>query len=204
MTIAAVKPLPPVLFDQDTHTYTVGGIIWPSVTQILGVFDHGLDRIDQDLLDRKSMLGRAVHRACELDDKGELDRATLHPVVAPYLEQWRKFRRDLRVEVLDNEHIVVNPMHKYVGTNDRLVGFSKFSRAVLDIKSGMKRRFHEWQTGGYKAAADRYDAPVDGRCCLYLTPDKYRLEIHEDPSDPAVFLNMAAVYYAMKKKGVIK
>ncbi len=196
---------PQVQFDAATHTYKVNGIVWPSVTQILHAFDNGLDGIDQDVLDRKSMLGRAVHRACELDDKGDLDGDTLHPVVAPYLEQWRKFRRDMRVQVIGNEHIVVNTLHKYVGTNDRLVAFGRFELAVLDIKSGMKRRTHEWQTGGYKAACDRGAGPaVDGRCCLYLTPERYSLEIHEDPSDPAVFLNMSAVYHAMRKKGIIK
>lgn len=192
-----------VEFDAASHTYRVGGVVWPSVTQILGAFDHGLDMVPEDVLNKKADLGRAVHRACELDDAGTLDESTVHPIVMPYLTQWRRFRAELQVEVLGNEHIVINRLHGYVGTNDRLLRFGRFKRAVCDIKSGMKRPWHEWQTGGYKAAADRWDTPVDGRCCLYLTPDNYKLIVHEDDSDPAVFLNMAATYHAMKKKGVL-
>jgi hypothetical protein len=193
-----------IVFQDSNHSYLIDGVIWPSVTQILGAFDRGLDHVDQDVLSRKAALGSAVHRACELDDKRELDEESVHAEVRPYLRQWRQFVTDVGVEVLENEHIVLNEAHRYVGTNDRLVKFGRFKRAVLDIKSGMKRPWHEWQTGGYKAAADRYDSPVDGRCCVYLTPTQYKLVVHDDATDPSVFLNMAACWHGMRRKGALK
>lgn len=195
---------PHIEFDRATHTYRVDGVVWPSVTQILSAFDHELDRVDEDVLNRKAVFGQAVHRACELDDAGILDESSVHPSVMPYLEQWRRFRREMQAEVLGNEHIVVNRLHCYVGTNDRLLRFGRFRRAVCDIKSGMRRPWHEWQTAGYKVAADRYDQPVDGRCCIYLSPTNYKLVVHEDDGDCAVFLSMASVYHAFRKKGVLK
>lgn len=196
-------PVNGITFDEAAHTYFVAGLRVPSVTQILHTFDRGLDHIDADVLDRKSKLGRAVHRACELDDRGELDDARLHALVRPYLDQWRKFRREMNVLVLAAEHVVYNKLHNYIGTNDRLLRFGKCKRAVLDIKSGAKRPWHQLQTGGYAAAAEKFDEPVDGRFCLYLTPDNYRLVAHEDPRDKAVFLNFAAGFHWMQKQGVL-
>ncbi len=174
-----------------------------SVTTILHAFDHGLDHIDPDVLDRKSKLGTAVHRACELDDEGTLDIETVHALVLPYLEQYRRFRRDTAAEVLANEHIVFNRTHRYIGTNDRLLRVGAKRRAVCDIKSGMPRVWHRLQTAGYAAAAERFDTPVDGRYCLYLTPTTYRLVEHDDQQEKAVFLNLAAAYHWMKKQGVL-
>jgi CRISPR/Cas system-associated exonuclease Cas4 (RecB family) len=192
-----------IAFDAATHTYTVNGCRVPSVTQILKAFDRGLDAIEPDVLERKSRLGSAVHRACELDDDGLLDEASVHPLVRPYLAQWRAFRCDMAVEVIDNEHIVYNKLHNYIGTNDRLLRFSKYKRAVGEVKSGAKRAWHPLQTGGYAAAAETYDQPVDGRFCLYLTPNNYRLVPHEDPRDKAVFLNAVALYHWMKRQGIV-
>jgi hypothetical protein len=194
---------PSIQFDEPSHTYMVDGRRVPSVTQILHTFDHGLEMIDPEVLERKSKLGRAVHRACELDDAETLDESSVHELVLPYLQQWRRFRRECEAEVIGNEHIVFNKLHGYVGTNDRLLRFSKFKRAVCDLKTGMKRPWHQLQTGGYAAAAETFDAPVDGRMCLYLTPTDYRLDVHEDPRDRAVFLNAAALHHWMSKQGVL-
>jgi hypothetical protein len=38
--------------------------------------------------------GRALHKACELDDHGRLDESTVDPAIAAHLAGWRKFKRD--------------------------------------------------------------------------------------------------------------
>lgn len=76
-------------FDEATHTYRVDGRVVSSVTQILAsVYKDVYAGIPAAILERKSRLGTAVHRAIELWLKGLLDVDTLHQEVLPYFECW--------------------------------------------------------------------------------------------------------------------
>jgi hypothetical protein len=192
-----------IAFDEPTHTYTVEGKAMPSVTTILGVFNRGLDRVPTAILDQKARIGTAVHRACELDDAGQLDEASVHPVVAPYLQQWRLFRQRVRFDVISNEQRVFNPLHNYVGTADRIILFES-DRSVLDIKTGIESPWHALQTAGYAAAAEQGEGvKIPRRFSLHLTPESYKLIEHKKPTDRPTFMAAVSLYHFMKANGEI-
>ena len=62
-----------------------------------------------------------MHLACELDDQDDLDEASVEVDVAPYLAAYRKFRAEVRPEILLNEHRVYHKTWNYCGTLDRVM-----------------------------------------------------------------------------------
>jgi hypothetical protein len=120
-------------FDEATHTYRFGGNVVPGVTSILAPLTN-FDRVPPHVLEAASNFGKAVHKACELDDLGELDEAALDPALVPYLQAWRKFSADHAVEWTVIEKPVYHPTMNYAGTPDR-IGSVKGDLTVVDIKS---------------------------------------------------------------------
>ena len=106
-----------LLFDEALHQYTVGGIVVPSVTQLLQPL-RDFSGIPPAVLERKRAIGVAVHKATELDDEGTLDENTVHPIVQPYLKAYRKWRAEMNVFVLASERRVYHPTLRYAGTLD--------------------------------------------------------------------------------------
>jgi hypothetical protein len=116
LQLAGYGPLDmPVEFQEDGHIYTLDGVTLPSVTGILkaeGFIDDGFF----DEYSRKR--GQYVHRATHLDDMGELDEEMLDPVLAPYLEGWRKFKRESGFIVEQSEVSMCSKTYLYAGTPD--------------------------------------------------------------------------------------
>jgi hypothetical protein len=85
-------------FDPVPHRYSVGGTVWPSVTQILqhsGLIDFS--HVPRATLDAARERGDAVHRAAHYFNEGDLDVADFEasfPTYWPYLSSWISFRRD--------------------------------------------------------------------------------------------------------------
>ena len=197
--------MPEITFDAAKHAYRVDGRPVPSVTTILSRFDRGLERIPQSVLERKGMLGTAVHRACELDDQGKLDESSLHDMVKPYVAIWRRFRAEVPFTIEHNEQWVYNDLHDYIGTADRIIRYQD-ARSVLDIKTGIKSPWHALQTAAYAAAAERAGGDaVTRRFCVHLMPDRetYHLVEHTTSSDRGTFMGAVALYHFMKRHGEI-
>lgn len=172
-------------FDEATHTYRVGGQIKPSVTQILKpLVDFSM--VDPDVLQAKSDLGRRVHRATELDDEGDLDESTVTDDVAPYLQGWRLFKRDVKPAILLIEHRIYNRESNYCGTLDRFAGIDQ-DEWLIDIKSSAQiHRAVGPQTAAYVAGL--YAKKLPRRGVVQLKPDgTYRFRELTDPRDWVTF-----------------
>jgi hypothetical protein len=126
----------PVEFIAEGHIYTdatVDGIgrRYESVTSILkaeGLIDTRF--YDDWSRDRGSM----IHLATHYDDMGELDEETLDPVIRPYLEAWRKFRKESGFvpEVIEVPMMSIN--YRYAGTPDRIGQLpGKITRAAVEL-----------------------------------------------------------------------
>lgn len=120
-------------FDEATHTYRFGGQVVPGVTSIIAPLTN-YGSVPAHVLEAASLFGKAVHRACELDDLCELDEAALDPALVPYLQAWRKFSADHAVEWQEIEQPVYHATLRYAGTPDR-IGTVKGGSAVVDIKT---------------------------------------------------------------------
>ena len=187
-------------FDEPTHTYTMDGARLPSVTQVLKPL-YSFAGISPAVLNAKAALGTAVHRACELLDKDDLDeeseegRAALAPLMG-YLNAYKAFKRDKRLKILANEKRLFHPIHRYAGQIDRSYAFDGHVWDV-DLKSTVSMSpIVGLQTAAYTdmlRANGRGDVPAR-RGALQLFPDgKYKLHEFADPHDFSVFLSLLTI-----------
>lgn len=188
-------------FNEDLHLYTWRGEVIPSVTQILKEFGF-ID--DQWYTEEAKIRGRAVHKACELWDKGTLNPNSLHASLEGYLEAWKRFTVETGFESELIEHRVVNPIYRYAGTLDRVGVMHKVAggprKTLLDIKSGVAQRWAALQVGGYEACFLKKDyhrmvveLRKDG---TYRTPDAAIMR----PSDKGIFCGLASAWHWKRSK----
>lgn len=183
-------------FDPEHHVYRVDGKVLPSVTQIIApLYDFSMVR--EELLELARERGSAVHIACELDDQGDLDEASVDPRIRPYLEGWRRFRYDNEFEVESIEERLQHPIHGYAGTLDR-VGILKGKRILLDIKT--TSALHPAvgvQLAGYLDARTLANPVqlITRRYAIQLRRDgTYRLQPYDRPDDRAVFQSLLTIH----------
>lgn len=182
-------------FEASTHTYTLGGVALPSVTQVLKLLDQ-YEAVPPHVLEAAREFGTHVHLATELDDRGVLDEATLDPALAPYLDGWRRFRRESGFKIEFVEHRVVHKKLRYAGTIDRICRDVRGRRGVLDIKTGLVPKAVGPQVAAYYAALceARGSAIESRRYCLQLMPHDYRLHWLNNPADWSVFVSCLNVW----------
>ena len=178
-----------LIFDADKHEYRLAGKVLPSVTQIIGA--AGLvdfSRVPPERLLLAQERGTAVHKACDLHDKGTLDYASLDPLVWPYLEAWVLFRNQTGFHVDQAELPIYSIKHGYAGTFDR-IGMLQ-DPALIDIKtSEIISQATGVQTAAYLFACDEIGMlgmPIKKykRFALHLFDNgKYELEPYTNPQD---------------------
>ena len=184
-------------FTAENHIYRLEGVVIPSVTQIIK--DAGLvnfDFISDELLAAKADLGNKVHKTAELNDKGILDYEDLHPKLRGYLDSWIKFRKDFGFIPSEIEMEYFHPLYRYAGKIDR-VGTANGVLTLVDIKSGIKQKYHHVQLGGYKVLYDYDKAPkakIKKRLIVHLSGTGYKIEECKSDSDMAVFLSCLSIY----------
>lgn len=180
--------LDPLEFDEASHTYSLGGVRVPSVTQILDAYS-GLEFVKPDVLAAAAEFGQHVHEACHLFNEERLDWASLHPELVPYVKAWERFLEDTGAVVLGSEERVVSRRHGFAGTLDSRLAWGRSTRLV-DIKStsGVPRTVGP-QTAAYaEAHAEATGERLRDRYCVHLKPDgKYTVHKLEDPRDWEIF-----------------
>lgn len=190
---------PGLEFDEATHTYRYQGQVVPGVTSVLRPVTD-LSHVPPDILAASSAFGVAVHKACELDDLGQLDEEALDVALAPYLAAWRKFSRDYEVQWSGVERKVFHSQLRYAGTLDRsgtvLLAPGKPHRtpAIVDIKSGTALYPSVGpQLAAYHRALDEGSVTTK-RLAVQLKPDAtYVAKWEDDPSDFALFCSLLTV-----------
>lgn len=126
-----------VQFDPVEHRYTVDGMRYPSVTEVLDPIAM-LDGIPAELLAAAADLGKKAHLACHLDDAGQLNEIECDPALLPYVRAWRKYQSDTGFVVLASELIVLHHTLKYAGMLDKYGRYhSNPLRALLDLKTAL-------------------------------------------------------------------
>jgi len=178
-------------FDEQTHTYRLNGQVIPGVTSVLKPLTD-YSAVPAPVLQAAADFGKAVHRACELDDQMELDEDTMAPALAPYLSAWRKFCEDHRVEWLEIEHPIYHPTLRYAGTPDR-IGNVKGLMSVVDIKATVELYPSVGpQLAAYaNAYADPRTASAMQRIAVQLKGDgSYVAKPYTDPADFPLFCSL--------------
>ncbi len=96
----------------DNHIYTVDGKVYPSVTQILGYFGlSNINKVPQNVLDRASKFGSAVHKLLELWDDENLGK--YDKKLEGYLQGWKQFKKSAKLDnlIVDIKTGIYNPSH---------------------------------------------------------------------------------------------
>lgn len=173
-----------LVFDPEKHQYRYGGVVVPSVTQVLSILQD-FSQIDPGTLEWKANLGTQVHAATELDDSdnlGEYDQQ-----IGGYIEAWRRFKRETGFRPVHIEQKVFHKKHMYAGTLDR-IGVMGSKNVLVDIKttSVINLATVGPQTAAYAEAWGFHGM----RFVVQLKPDgKYKLEPCKNKMDFQVFLN---------------
>lgn len=122
-----------LIFFDDTHTYTVDGEEFPSVSEISRFASREIyGEVNQYNLDNAASRGSAVHKATEILDK--YGKVECDEDIVPYLQAYVQFRKDFGIK--DYAHIekaLANEELKYAGTIDRIYQVDdNFANAVFD------------------------------------------------------------------------
>ena len=179
-------------FDKETHTYTVDGVVYPSVTQVIGeagMYGSAAAYWDDHSRDR----GSNVHKAIELYHRGTLDMNALDPVIMPYMKAWLSFLDVSNFYPSMIEHRLYNTGVMVAGTAD-MIGPVKDGAAIIDIKTGAPGPAAAIQLAGYEFL---YGAAQ--RIVVQLKKDgKFKCHYYTDRHDRDVFLSAVSVYHWRK------
>lgn len=190
-------------FNEALHEYRVGGILTPSVSQILqanGLMDNF--RHSETALNN----GTAIHRALELHDLGKLDYANLDTRLQKCIKLWEQFKKEIEVcQIYVVEKQVCFGV-LYAGTIDRVIGLENGKIMVLDFKSGSPQPWAALQTAAYAMAYDPQNHKEYERCCAKVHWDNDRIyyKPYKDQTDFNTFMAMASVYHYKKNNGYLR
>lgn len=163
-----------IQFREEDHTYWFCDRRVPSVTQLMKpLFDF--EWINKEILERKSAIGSAVHKATEIFDLGMQFESDLHPLVRPYFDAYRRFTDEVNPKWQGIEERVHNKLLGYAGTLDRF-GVINDLDSLLDIKC-----VATVSAGAFvqcSAYAEARGNPTAKRFALQLKPDG-KFELHE-------------------------
>jgi hypothetical protein len=188
-------------FDPATHTYRVGGVIFPSVTEVLGpaeAFAGFFDHVPADALELARDRGSYVHEAMALLARGDLDWSSLDETWAPYIRSGERFLSDSGIVITGSEVPVFSERLRVAGTID-LLGLWTRREALLDFKASAAVPVTVGpQTAGYTLLyRDLYGSAGKRmrRYCVHLTPAEYRVIPLEDSRDEAIFLSSLNLFH---------
>jgi len=185
-------------FDPVNHIYRLGSDIIPSVTQILsaeGLVDY--IGVPAESMESARLFGTAVHKACELWDKGILDDTVLSTPLIPYLAGWKKFVADFKPIV--NQEWIEKPIcsyrHQFGTTSDRVWSINN-KLTVVEIKStATMQKAVGIQLAGQTIAVEENLGRVKQRWAVQLKGDgTYQLYTYDDRADKTVFVSALNVY----------
>lgn len=181
-----------LIFREEDHTYWLNGRQIPGVTRVLKPL-IGYEGVQAWMLERKSAIGRAVHRATELWDADDLDEESLDPILRPYLDAYKRFFDHVKPKWNRTESKLYHARFGYAGTLDR-EGLISDVPAVVDLKCTVDiSPAVGAQTAAYAEALG--DGLKRERFALQLRPDgTYRLEPMKDASDFQTFLACLSIH----------
>lgn len=202
-------------FNPETHTYTLNGERLAGVSSILRYAGfNDMSMIRQDVLERAQEFGNAIHLACEYLDKETLDEEKLDPNLIPYLQGWKKFKKEYQVKIIDIEKIVYSEKWKCAGCLDRVVDMKWKNNnivALLDIKSTTTMNpAIALQSAAYKLMwnemmwekEEQEGDYIQQRLGVQLIPNDYKIVPYDDKTDERVFLACLQIRNWKKNRGI--
>jgi len=129
-------------------------------------------------------IGTHVHMALRQLDDGVLDSENLSPALVPYIESYKSAKDALKITPLRWEQKILHPDYAIGGTID-LICTVNGEDAIIDIKTGHSYPDFALQTAAYAEMLSRATGKSYKRACLYIKPNSYDIDWHEDIDWPA-------------------
>ena len=139
-------------FNAERHEYSVAGAVVPHCTGVLssgGLVPAAFVKA-AEAVERKSELGREVHRACHLHNLGTL--GTYDKQIKPFLHAWITFKENCKFELLASEaqcigYVSGMPFGMRIDSNALIDGRD----TMIEIKIGQVYPHHGVQLAGQAA-----------------------------------------------------
>lgn len=187
-----------LLFDQPSHTYTLDGVVIPSVSQVITAGDT-TNYPPNGAAER----GTRVHRVLELLDKGELSQDYIAAIkgreIEAFIDTYQAWR--LKLDLVANEEMYHGQLDglAFAGTIDRVLKIGDYL-AVVDIKTGRPypkpHAMQVWAYGTlYTQATGR---EIEHHGCVYLDGRTAKLRMYGEPEALDLFRRKLAAYYGRK------
>ena len=181
-------------YDDATHTYTLGTLRLPYVSEILLPL-RDFSGIPPERLEEARRIGKVVHKFTEQFDKRVLDVSQVPAGLLGYILAWKKFRDWSGVEIREIEIPAYHPKFLYGCTVDRVVLWRRRC-AVVEIKTTEKIS----KVDALQTAAQAEIWKASARYTVRLKEDgTYELQPWEDKTDFGVFLSQLNVFNFMRK-----
>lgn len=187
-----------IKYNDSDHTYWVGNVRLPSVTEILQ--DEGF--INNTWYDEWSCTrGTYVHRAIELYNSGALLESDLDERLVPYLDAWRRFKENVSIQIIASEKMVYSAIFQYAGRLDILCEINR-EKSIIDLKSGIVDSATALQLAGYAICFEGYYSIK--RYGLSLKDGKATIRAFNDPKDFEIWKALVAIHWYKLNNNIIK
>lgn len=180
-------PVPPALQLTADHRYLLNGRELPAVTRVIDKLESFLG-IPEDVLEAARIRGQAVHDACALLVREQLDLPELDPELQPYVLGAARFLAESGITIIASE-LSLGSLHLgWAGTLD-LVGHWRGHECILDWKATAQIPPTVGpQTFAYERLyREIYRGNKRKRYCVQLKPDDYRVVQFSCPTDATIF-----------------
>jgi len=169
-------------FDSESHTYRLGDVVLPSVSQIISHGGSATDysHINKAILNRAAEIGNRTHEMISAyHTKGSVLESNDEPVQL-YLDGYKKFIANNDIDVRESELRMYCECHMYAGTVD-IVGILNGHDVIIDIKTTNSKNKPAWelQTAAYQHLFFGPDQSAK-RVVVHLKKGDYAVEKCDD------------------------
>ncbi len=195
---------PQLLFDAESHRYSIDGRVLPSVTQVIGAIIPRNYSCASWYMDR----GSAIHKAIHLMIQGKLDWSSVDERILGRIRAFELFIKDSGCVVKESELPLASSRYSFAGTLDLILEDKRREWEFLaDIKSSLECQI-SIQLGAYQMLLEEHERETKTALGLELREDgSYRclwFTQSEMRRAKQMFLNCLSVYGWMKQNGVMR
>jgi hypothetical protein len=180
-----------IKFDAESHKYTDGELVVPSVTQIIEAAFPFPDYVSKAKREYALNLGTAVDLMIEYDLSQNLDVENLG-MLEPYYQCWMKARKLAMIQEAKTKVMMKSIKLNFCGTLDLI------DHRLFEIKTGREYPQHRLQTAAYLEMWNENNPNylIHQRFAIYINGEGLDPIIveHKDKNDFSVFVSCLDIY----------